>query len=301
MANNRNIVPTSFGGIVFPSSEWNLDGAARVHEHVYWKVPGSANEKGGRGSYRCSVRGIFHDTFPGYPDLYPNTMLKLKQLYEGQLTADFVHPTSGSFPAFIGHWKQRRDARVISGEVVDIDFYEDQLTEFVESKITSPAIDIGTTPAELAAQLEAIKIDLALSANDQSIFDAIQGVANSLQSIQDTADLYGNLVSAKIDQLTALCEQADGLDSMQSPTAFPVLDAVHDVWASAVRMSQDLQKKQKQLQYWQVKQTAALTAIAFTIYGDSSRAEDLASLNSDVVTDPLRVRAGTQLRYYPDT
>lgn len=312
---------TSFGSLVFPCAHHRLRGSFRKHRHEWPHRPAGASEKLGRGIYSISVRGEFHDTLDAYPDLYPRTINDLQLMYEQGTTATFVHPTVGRFNAFISEWDRYTDPRVRSGEVVDMEFEEDQNSNFLTQDIINSAhfASLGPSADEVANQLAAVQAQLVLpppvtgvslppsviaaqlnvTTADLSLFDALQTVANDIAGIGDTASLYGNLVSAKAQQLANICAEIDQSLSMQDARAYYLVDAIHNLWELAVRIQQDSQQKRVLIQTYFVPTTMPLTSIANALYGDASRAEDLLALNQ--IDDPLRVPAGTPISYYPAT
>lgn len=112
--------------------------------------------------------------------------------------------------------------------------------------------------------------------------------------------MYGNDLSAKIQSLAQTCESLEGTFSLQDARAWPIVDALMDVWQGCQLALQDLQNNQVQLQVYIVPKTQTLTECAIDIYGDASRAGDLLGLNPQLA-DVLTIQATTQIRYYPDT
>lgn len=294
---------TQFGDIYFPGETHHLDGKYRHHVHEYPHSPGGAPEKLGRALYHVTVRGNFQSTFPRYPDLYPNGMNKLRGYYELGTTLTFQHPTAGRFPAFIVSWSQVRDARMLSGEKVDIEFLEDQSAQFAlaELVLSADETSIGISEAQLEQDLASVQEQLALTQNTLSIFDALQTAVNLVLAVQDTSKLYGNLYAARVNQVVGLCQQLDAAMDLQDARAWPLVADVQAVWQNALNISSDLQQQRVEIQYYTVPFTMPLAQVAINLYSDASRQSDLLSLNADVVVDPLSVTANTKLRYYPNT
>ena len=299
MSAHDNAPRTQFGAIAFPGEQHGLDGHGRHHVHEYAHSPGGSPEKFGRGLYTCVIQGVFHDRFPAYPDLYPNGMNALRRMFETQVTATLVHPTAGTFPAFITSWSQVKKSRVRSGEAVNITFLEDSESLFLADSISKPSQGtVGSNAAALASTLANLQASLALKNGDPAVFASIQDAANAIVAVQDTAGLYGSLITTRVEQLVNLCATADSLTSMQDPRAWPVVDALHALWAVGNAIYQDTQAKHVQLLTYVVPQPMTLSAIAIKIYNDAARQGDLASLNTTIL-NPLRVPAGTPIRYYP--
>src|SRR5579859_1389664 len=109
-----NVARTKFGDIEFPCESHVIHNEGRKHAHEYWKFPGAAQEKGGRGSWDVTLKANFQTNFRAYPNLYPDKMNSLRADFESQVTRTFVHPTFGTFPAWIYGWEQRRDPHIRS-------------------------------------------------------------------------------------------------------------------------------------------------------------------------------------------
>jgi prophage DNA circulation protein len=293
---------TEFGGIKFPAETIELQGVGRHHVHEYPHAAGGSPEKLGRALWRIRVRAVFADTFPAYPGLWPDGLKTLRLFFQQQQTKTLIHPTCGEIEAFITDFQQHTDfRRKRSGEACDITFLEDQDVLFISQLADSADADaVATTGAELNAIVAEVKKQLALSAADVGLFTALQTAVNGVVAIKDTADMYGNLLDAKLQAIVSMATQLDNALSLQDPRAWPIVDALQDLWRAAVKFRDDLQTKSVKLQHWTVPVTMSFAAIAAQIYkGDTSRAGDLMALNAQV-PDPLNVKAGTDIRYYPD-
>lgn len=300
MSAHDGLARTRFGDIYFPGETHTVHGDARVHVHEYPHTPGGAPEKLGRALYHVTIRGNFQDRFVLYPDLYPNGMNALRKDFETQTTRQLVHPTVGVFPAFIKSWTQVKDARLRSGEKVDIEFIEDQQTQFLATAIAKiTPKEFVYSQQQLNVELSAVRAQLNMGTHDQTIFDALNNGMNAIQAISDTSALYGNRLAIEVQRVANICQQLDNLASMQDPRAYPVVNAIHAIWAAAVAVQKDIQAKQIQMRQYVVPTTMPLARIATLLFKDASKASDLAALNAAVIPDPLNVRAGTVLNYYP--
>lgn len=287
----------SFGGIRFPAGRWSIKGGIRDHVHEYWKTDGGDPEKGGRKLYEFTVLGNFQDRFKRFPDLYPNQLDKLIRLFELSRTEDLVVPFRGTIRAYAIDWTENAEAKIRSGEMVEIKFREDSTQPFTIELTDTSSKSIATGASSLTAVLD--QQSLNLPQTDTDLFSQINALANSIIAISDTSALYGQLVAAKVLQLTSLLDAADRLTSMQGADAQPIVDALHELWAAAVAFGKDVQGKRVLLQRWVVVATMSVSQVSQAIYGDTSRADELMSLNTGTIRDPFRVLAGTSLVYYP--
>jgi hypothetical protein len=293
--------PTQFGSVIFPRSMRTLHLVGRHHTHEYPHSPGGAPEKLGRGLYNVTIQAPFHDKFPRYPGLYPQGLAQMKQYAETQETQTLIDAPNGSYPCFIVDYKQVWIAKSRSGETLEVEFLEDQQTLFLVGAIAQSAqVSIKTSADAFTSTLAAIKAQLQLRNGSQSIFDSIQNTANAVFAIKDTVGLYGNLLAAKVDQLTQLCARADSLGEIQTPRAWPLVDALHNLWFQCVQLAKDLARTQVQLLSYVVPSTGPIQTIALNLYGDATKTTDILTLNAGTIGEnALKVPAGTQLRYYP--
>lgn len=293
---------TKFGNIEFPGEVWRLRLVGRHYVHLYPHQPGGAAEKLGRGPYNCTVHANFQDRFSGYPGLYPDAMNTLRGYAENQTTLPFVHPSSGTFPAFIVNWDQEKTAKLRSGEKVEIEFLEDQAASFALAALakSDDSTRMGPSAQQLADELAAVQSDLALTTTDLSIFDALQGAVNVVLGLKDTVQLYGNRYAGAVQQVANLCQQIDGLASMQDARAFPVIDALRQLQFQTIMTQKDLQNQQQPTSTFTVPFTQPLVSVALAVYQDASRLQDLLTLNPNL-DNAMRVRAGTKISYYPVT
>jgi uncharacterized protein YoxC len=286
----------SFDGIEFPCERWSIKGGLRDHVHEYWKTNGGDPELGGRKLYEFHVTGNFQDRFRQYVGLFPDRLDKLLRTFEIGKIAKLLVPFRGTFNAYAFDWDENADARARSGEKVTIAFREARDQDLNVIGYTDPSslqLNIG------ASALQAKLAQLVVPPNDRSLFDSINDLVNAVLAINDSSALYGQLVAAKIDQLTSYVAAADRLVTMQQAEWQPVVEALHALWASAQQFARDIQGKGTTLQKWTVTATMAMSEVSIAIYGDTAHLDDLLSLNTGTVRDPMRVPAGTTLVYYP--
>lgn len=292
---------TKFGNIEFPGEVHRLLLVGRHFVHEYPHTPGGAPEKLGRGLWRCTVRANFQATFPGYPDLYPNSMNTMQGYAALQATLPFTHPSAGTWPAFIVRWEQEKRGSLRSGEKVEIEFLEDQASSFALADVAVRADDtsVATTWAQVQQEIAAIRAQLQLSNSDVTVLQAIDSAVNSVLAYRDTVDKWNNRYAAAVDHLLSLAGQLDRAASMQDPRAWPVVAALRQMQGAAVRIKRDLQAQRQTLSKYVVPATMPISQVAVNLFGDASKQSDLLALN--VVADPVFVRAGTSLVYYPLT
>jgi len=299
-----DLFPTQFGDIKFPSELTHLRMQFRNHVHEYPHTPLGKPEKLGAGLIRISVLGQFHTTFSKYPALYPRGMRELFSYAQNGATLAFVHPSAGSFPAFITDWDQAKSARVRSGESVEITFLQDP-PNFTIADISADSSSQGSVNSSAAAWEFAVanaKLTMqGLSSTTLDLFSGLSALLNEVVGIKDQAKLYGNLYSAKLQGILNLCQQIDHRIDLQDQRAWPTIDALRTLQGSSVDALNNVQQATQSLLTYTVPFTQPLAQVAVTLFGDASESGGLLSLNGARIIDPMRVPASTPIRYYPPT
>ncbi len=284
----------SFAGVEFPWSEIKISGAIRDVVHEYPHTPGGAPEKLGRKLYVFHVTAQFDAKNLRYRDLYPGTLDDVIGAFEAEATAPLVIPTIGTVPAYATTWTRTASAKLRSGEKVEIEFREDQSALFLASAL------INVKAETLQDKIDTLDNFKSLDGfPSSSLFDGILDAANAVLAIRDTVDAYGSVFESKLLGLAALIREFDRADDLRNdPTAFRIVDAMHDLWDATNELLADIQSKGGPLRHYTVPVLMSMGQVAFALYRDSARGGDLLSLNA--VLDPFAIEAGTDIRYYAD-
>lgn len=289
-----------FNGVPFPVERSRILFAIRDHVFEFPHTSGGAPEKLGRRLYQFQVSANFDERFTSYPGLYPQGLDTLQGYAEQQTTGGFRLPQmTQEVQAYIVTMDREWNNRIRSGERVEIVFREDQSSQFLFEDLVS--IQTGSLQQGVTftnQELENLKQALTLSNNTQNLFDALQSTVANVLALRDQAELYGNRLQAQVAQVISLCAQLDTVSEMQLVPAWPVVNALHDLWAASVTFQNDILSQGAQIQIFTNPMDQDIGRVAMAIYkGDSSRVQDLLSLND--IPDPILVRAGQPIRYYP--
>jgi hypothetical protein len=189
------------------------------------------------------------------------------------------------------------DARIRSGESVELDFEEDDERGF--DFFTQRALP--TTVVTAAAALQAARSSPGLLARlgeaIVDVLDAVDNAANELRALRDTGEAYSQLAAAKVERLGNLCSELDRMFSNAlAPTDWALIDALQDLWASANDLAKDIATTQMPLAYFVVPRVMTLVEASIAIYGDASRSSELYALND--IADALALPAGSRLVHY---
>lgn len=288
----------SFASIAFPYKSCRVQGALRDKVHEYPHVPGGAPEKLGRKLYEIHFSCIFDERLipAHWADLWPHNLATLRTLWENGETADLVLPSIGTVKAYCRNWTQTLDAKIRSGEAVELEFVEDQESGFANILPPPGGNGLGSAITEFLSTYAARRN--ALTEESQGLLDGVQDAANSVLSIKDQVSLYGSRVEAQVRSTAALFAAADKqVRELNDPTFYDLLDSFQGLWAAIVALDQDLVGNGGTLQRYVVPMTMPVAEIARALFGDSTRTADLLQLNG--FPDPFAVPAGYGVNYYP--
>ncbi len=280
----------AFANFEFPVSRISIRGGLRKHVHEYPHSPGGAPEKLGRKLYTIEMHAPMHTTLPQYPTAYPDSLASLMIIFEGGKTFDLVVPTIGTIPAYATEWERDYEAKRRSGEDCKFTFEEDQSDLFLVTEL------IKVSTLALQDDISSFEFEAEPFPNI-SLFASIIAAVNSITSIADQVELYGNLIEAKALGIASLCEQADhAIDILNHPVNFKLLDALHQIHASALALHKNVLKQAKPTQLFTVTANMPISQVAAALYGDSARAAELLRMNA--VNDAFAIPKGTVLKAY---
>lgn len=284
--------------IEFPVRRVSVKGSLRHHIHEYPHAPGGAFENLGRKLYEIRMSCSFMETFKLYPNLWPLNLDTLRNSFERGDVGKLTIPTLGTIDARCVNWDQEMDVKIQSGEMVELEFIEDQsqlfLIDFIVAQVQQ---DVASATDNFNLQLEKANI-LAGPPQQVSIFSAIRDAANAVLAYFDQLQAVGQLLSAKIEGLLALIQQADDdLDVLQHPENLAVILALRELWLANFEILENLQSKQEPVGHYVVPALMSIGDVSTALYGDATHSIELLQLNA--VDDALAIAAGTRIAYYP--
>lgn len=288
-----NLPRASFSGIEFPYESLRVHGGLRKHVHEYPHVPGGDAEKLGRKLYEFEFTALFHTTFTGYgSNLWPKRLADLRKLFESELTAELTVPTIGKVQAFCDDWTQEQSGKSVSGERATFKFIEDQESAFLVDSLIS--IEVNS----LDQKLKNFQYETSALAPQPSIFDEITNAVNKVLAVVDQIDAYGAIIEAKLLAVAELCKEADArLDLLQDVTRVRILEALKELWASALSLHQNVQRKLGVVETFIVPPgVPTISDVSTRLFGAADQAMDLLLMNA--IEDPFNIPPGTRINFY---
>jgi prophage DNA circulation protein len=280
----------AFNGVEFPVERVRVQGGIRDHVHEYPHVPGGDPEKLGRRLYEIEMDANFQAEAKAYPNLWPGRLAQLRVFFEAEETAPLVIPTIGSIDAYCVNWSQELNARMLTGERATFMFREDQESAFLINRLVSIKVE------SLGARSDKFEAEATRYGLPKNPIDEIVNAVNTVLAVVDTADAFGQLLANKIGLLTALCKEFDQrVDAFNNPTAWPALEALKELWAAAVQLSENVTGAETMFGTYEVPVLMTAPQVSQAIYRTTSRAMEILQLNP--IEDAYAIQRGTRLRY----
>jgi prophage DNA circulation protein len=286
----------SFVGIPFPVKKVVAKCGLRHHTHEYPKVPGGSPEKLGRKLYTFNITAVFDKNLlaPWNVNnlLWPNELVDLFEQFEQGVTSDLVVPTIGTIRAMCTSWQKEMDVKGMrSGEIVEMEFLEDQSSEFLVENL------IQVRASTLAAQMDLLQ-QAAAAAGKASLFQQVLDMIATVQGYLNTAELMSSLLTAQVERLNFAMQRLDALTGLFDDSSnLVLLEAFLDTWLAIQRLLADLFRFQSipVVDYYPPN-TMSVYQVALAVYGSTDRAADVLQLNA--VPNSLAIPQGTKLRVY---
>jgi hypothetical protein len=317
-----NLAPASFGGQKFEFTSMHIRGGQRYHLLEYRKRNGGRVDRQGRRPYAITFDAWWHENISlpdegaGFPMGFDRM---LRRLEKGE-TDDLYVPSLGVIRAFCHNWDATMNVRVRSGMTTQLEFIEDSEEQTLEELAA-----IGTTKLDAKAttfeqEVAALRLQLAAQRAQEAVpgslpefpplpidevetldlVDSVVQMARDIESIRDQADLYGSLMSAKVESLIAAMARIERTMAFQQPENWSAIKAGREMWSSAVELSKDLRGTRLPLRVFEVPRVMSIQEISLAIFGDTSHGFELLMNQSFTIDDPMVIQPGTQMQYFAE-
>lgn len=290
------VLPAEFAGIKFPVDRVEVVGGLRDHIHEYPHQDGGSPELLGRRLYVIRMHAPFDETIKQYPGNYPEGLSALRGLFEKGTRAPLTIPTLGTITAYCRNWPQTWTAQVRSGEVAEFEFVEQPSD--LEFTIRVNLDGLGDLMAELSDSLSDF-----YSPTDpiDRLFADIEEAVDTVLIARDQAELASLQMEQRILKLESLVSEADRtLKVLQNPNSWRVLEALKNLWASALDLAEDAHVTGLTIQTYVVPRMMTAADISRALYKEATRAVEILQLNDSVIEDAFAIPASTKIRYFAD-
>jgi prophage DNA circulation protein len=290
-----------FDGVEFDFVSTKDEHSNELDQQKFPNKPGTFIAPRSRNGIRFSVLAIFIE------DDYPDKMDELiEKLDNGGAPKEFVHPVFGSFKAACERFTVTHDIE----DCADSATLEISFAEHTEDGSGTKAIR-ATTPARAnAVRSAAAEVLTALSAfqeateapNNNAYVLQVTGAINAAESIAESLEATGDEISslevqAQTNAALAVIEEAvDAGADYDSTEAYDLGQSVLVMSSAVSTMANELIDAKPPLQERAVVADTNLLALAHDFYGDSTRADELLTLNS--FPDPSLIPAGFKVLAY---
>lgn len=302
----ENLIRTTLFGLEIPLSEREMGGGESIARHRPAFSQGQTTESTGRDPYTFELRiPLFHEIDPNH---YPNLKERIRATLDDrgtQALGEYVDPEIGPITVRATKWRWRSEPTQRNGGWYTISLEEDTGEIFtLEGTDEAP-----TTSAEAA---ETADVDLGeLGIGDADLLDAwaeggapaepnvvaaMEPGAGFSTVIDDLRDGIANgtaiadEVRARVDRVRRQIDATLQLEAVQGPEGWIAQGSLYELAEAVEREAERAMRNAATLVTYTPRAGMSAVEIALVLYGDPSRADEIASRNN--VYHPLFVTGG---------
>lgn len=294
MSWDKQLQRAKFGDFAFDCQTTTDDVDPRIIEHIYpWKG-GSKLEFLGAGARPTNLRAVF------LGESSETDVDELRALAEKGETAIFTHPLLGTWDAKITRASIVLEHSFRDGAVVDVSLKADGIDQKYESifSIEKVADDLGVAATLVETESSLIEqISDRITAAKSQVADSVaeaRAYATTVKTKVDGAIQGMNQVRAKAKKAVDLLRGSE-LSDLKS---YDAISAIQAMSYSALLVAQSATSDKPPLRVYKVKANTPLAVIAFQLYGDASRTEELIEMNG--IRNPAFIEAGSELAAFSE-
>lgn len=282
----------SYEGIFFPIVEAATEGGHDNVKHKAYKRRGADCEPTGLKEYSGTLKLALVNGLQTWEQLFPDIYHDLLNKIESTPIGRLQHPTKGAFTALVETWSEQLSGKgPHNGVMLDLHWVEHNGEATVLPLLDGQSATSNTTNA---ATIQATEADVAVAtASGSSPYQGMSATVNvQLTYLDAQTRSYTEVVQA-IGAILVLVEANLALPALAVASAHPAVVALERLRATTYRLRDKYLGTNSQPRTYVVPRTAPLWMIAHEVYGDSSKAQLLATVNSMI--DPTEIPAGRQL------
>lgn len=291
------LADASYGGILFPVEMASTDSGHDGAEHTAYRRTGADIEPTGRQADRGTLVIPLLNTpalVARYGALFPDLYRVLRAIFADVPIGELLHPTRGTFQAFIKSWKEELSSDARSGLTLRVEWVEHNASALLDlGPDGSAPSDATTNTATLATTA-----DTAMAAVPSSGYTPVKPVIDAQINALDLPSLTYAEVAACFRVMLDVIELDLALVTLATAAAYDARSALEDLRSAVLAMQARTQPGLNAVRRYTVPQTMALWQVAQAVYGDASK--DGLLLAANAIPDALFVPAGTVLTVLPD-
>lgn len=287
-----NLTDTKWRGLVLQTKKLSDTFERRWVDHEYPYVDGADVEDLGRRARDTSITAVF------FGAKYISDLSDLLQKVKDGKAGTFQHPILGTYQARLSVSRIEHDDAMRDGCIVELSVREATagLDVAAVQSIWLLKEDITTAATAAASALDKVEdllddIEDGVDAVNDAITEARDFVTNATARITQVVQRM-NSVIRKCDKAVKKVRRLTDVDS------YPLVKSLRQIDSSARALGRRVLGTKWPLRSRTIPVPAPLCLLAQHLYGDGSRADEIAELNPGAVRNPGLVPAGTVLKVF---
>jgi prophage DNA circulation protein len=261
-------------------------------EHEYPGVDGADVEDTGRRPRDTRITAVFHGAD------YLTDLSNLIGLVADGKAGVFQHPFLGTYQARVTIGTIDHHESMRNGCLVELAVKESKAGGDIEPILTIQAYKVEVTTWVDAVEDASDDLEDALAEVEgaiDAITDAIDGARDLVDNIQARAASVVQNMNTCIRKIDKAVKKARDLGDVDS---YPLVRALNRTSNSAQALGRRALGTKWPLRARSVPVPVPAALLAHQLYGDRTRADELAELNSDSIYNPSVIPAGTTLKVF---
>jgi prophage DNA circulation protein len=292
MSWNNDLQMATWRGVSFHVKRISDTLKRRWARQTYPYVDGDDIEDMGREPVETSITAVFlgPDYLEGLNDLF--------QLVKDGQSGPFNHPLLGTRTARLSIDRIEHDESFRDGCMIDLTVLEDGAGGDIEVLQTTYALQL---------EMETIIIELEVELDD--ITEALNAIGDAVDTVQDAIDGARAFIE---DAVSSVTKVANGLNKFVKKVSkaitavqklgdlnsYGVVKSLRRLGHSAQKLGERVLGTKWPMQQKTMSMGMPAALLAHTLYGDASRADELAELNAGAIRNPLLIPGGLVLKVF---
>lgn len=274
----RRHLEASYEGVVFPTDDCDVDGGHDFAVHKRYGKSGAEHEHTGSNPNSGKLKAIIMNDI-GYGQIWPSRYLDLVRKLLRVPIGTLVHPIYGELRVAILRWSVKSSAKVRSGYIVEIDWQQDNGSEFdgvVGWTTNRRESDVAGATSNAAAAADATSTSLG---GPSGYIPVSTSINVALERLDDPSATYQEVLSAFRDADKAITSNIELCEV--DATYAQLLLMLEETNASFIQMSRRFVNVASP-SYYTVPREMSVQDMAIEIFGDINRVPEIYAANNIV-------------------